>query len=424
MTWQKYKVRQLGKVITGKTPSKDNPEHWGDDYPFITPTDMNGQRNASSTDRSLSLAGAAALRRLKVPAGSVSVSCIGWQMGKSIVVVEPSFTNQQLNTIIPISDIVDTYFLYYHFCSRRAELFRLASGGSRTPILRKSLFEELDVTLPPLTEQKAIAEILGSLDDKIEANRRMNETLEATARAIFKSWFVDFDPVHAKSNGEQPYGMDAETEALFPDSFEDSELGPIPRGWRVLSLDEIANYLNGLAMQKYPPEGGKWLPVIKIRELRQGFTDESSGQASVNLAPEYIIEDGDVLFSWSGSLLVDIWTGGLGGLNQHLFKVTSEDYPLWFYYFWTKRHLDEFQRIAAFKATTMGHIKRSHLKDALVAVPTEEVIRFADKVIAPLVEKIVFNRLEARTLAETRDALLPKLVSGEIRISEIENTND
>ena len=295
------------------------------------------------------------------------------------------------------------------------------AGGSTMPSLNQRIIGRISIPIPPLEEQRAIADVLGSLDDKIEANRRQNETLEATARAIFKSWFVDFDPVHAKARSEHPAGMDAETAALFPDSFEESELGLIPRGWGVMPLDHIADYLNGLVMQKYPADGADYLPVIKIRELRQGFTDNKSGQASTEIDSKYIVEDGDVIFSWSGSLLVDIWTGGIGGLNQHLFKVTSDDFPRWFYYFWTKYHLEEFQRIAASKATTMGHIKRSHLREALVVVPLDNLLQMAHLILEPMIEKVIGDRLQSRTLAETRDALLPRLVSGELRVGEMED---
>ena len=278
------------------------------------------------------------------------------------------------------------------------------------------------IKLLGIRPSSAIAHILGSLDDKIELNRRENATLEAIARAIFKSWFVDFDPVHAKARGEQPYGMDAETAALFPDSFENSELGPIPAGWGIGALDTIAHFQNGLALQKYPPEDDEYLPVIKIRELRQGYSDNKSDKASPNIKEECILYDGDVVFSWSGSLLVDIWCGGKAALNQHLFKVTSETYPKWFYYYWTLHHLDEFQRIAADKATTMGHIKRGHLSAAKLPIPPRDLLERADEVIAPYLETQVINRLQARTLSELRDALLPKLISGQIRIPKDERT--
>ncbi len=212
------------------------------------------------------------------------------------------------------------------------------------------------ILLPPVQEQRAIASVLGSLDDKIELNRRVNVTLEEMAQALFRSWCVVFDPVRAKMKGHQPAGMDEETAALLPDSFEDSPLGEIPKGWSVEPLDKVAHFLNGLALQKYPPDGDEYLPVIKIAELRKGVT-ESSGRASAKIPPQYVVEDGDLLFSWSGSLEVQLWTGGLGALNQHLFKVTSERYPKWFYYYWIKQHLPVFRAIAADKATTMGHIK-------------------------------------------------------------------
>jgi len=158
----------------------------------------------------------------------------------------------------------------------------------------------------------------------------MNQTLEAIARTFFKSWFVDFDPVRAKAEGRDP-GLPKQIADLFPDSFEESELGEIPRGWRVSGLDEIANFLNGLALQKYPPKNGRSLPVIKIAQLRAGNTD-GADRASADLEPYYIVDDGDILFSWSGSLECVLWAGGRGALNQHLFKVTSVNYPKWFYY--------------------------------------------------------------------------------------------
>ena len=290
------------------------------------------------------------------------------------------------------------------------------SGRQRVPT---SSFEHLIINLPPLSEQKAIAHILSSFDDKIELNRQMNETLEAMARAIFKSWFVDFDPVSAKRSGRQPAGMDTATADLFPDEFEESSLGLIPKGWELKSLDEIANFLNGLALQKYPPNSEEYLPVIKIAELRKGITEQSA-KASIDIPSDYIVENGDILFSWSGSLVNCIWCGGKGALNQHLFKVTSTKYPKWFYYQWVNYHLPEFQFIAASKATTMGHIQRHHLKEAKVITPSFTLLSSMDKIMNPLFEQVINSNLESHTLATLRDTLLPKLMSGEIRVKEAE----
>ncbi|MCB1599970.1 MAG: restriction endonuclease subunit S [Lysobacterales bacterium] len=280
----------------------------------------------------------------------------------------------------------------------------------------------MSVQLPPPNEQSDIAHILGTLDDKIELNRRMNETLEAIARAIFKSWFVDFDPVRAKASGEPPesvcrrLGLTPDLLALFPDRLVDSELGEIPEGWAVKSLDEIANYLNGLALQKYPPESEiEWLPVIKIAQLKSG-SSVGADRASHRLDPDYVVDDGDVLFSWSGSLEVDVWCGGRGALNQHLFKVTSKSFPKWFFFHWTREHLAHFRTIAAGKAVTMGHIQRKHLTEALCVVPSGALIKAADNIVAPMLQTVIENRRQARTLAATRDTLLPKLLSGELHV--------
>ena len=273
--------------------------------------------------------------------------------------------------------------------------------------------------LPPLPEQKTIAHILGTLDDKIELNRRMNATLEAMARALFQSWFVDFDPVRAKLDGRQPAGLDAATTALFPAHFQDSPLGHIPQGWEVRSLDQIAHFLNGLALQKYPPGDGETLPVIKIAQLRKGDS-EGADRCNTELAPQYIVKDGDVLFSWSGSLEVELWCGGRGALNQHLFKVTSSEFPKWFYYLWTLYHLNEFRLIAAGKATTMGHIQRGHLTAAKALIPSPALLKSMTHIMAPLIDQIIANCTQSYTLATLRDSLLPKLLSGELRVGDLE----
>ena len=273
----------------------------------------------------------------------------------------------------------------------------------------------MEITLPPLEDQRAIARVLGALDDKIELNRRMSETLEEMARALFRSWFVDFDPVRAKAEG-RPSGLPPDLDALFPASFEASELGEIPAGWEVRNLDEIATFTNGLALQRFPPEGDEWLPVIKIAEMKRGYT-EKSGRASADIDPRYIVEDGDLLFSWSGSLELVFWTHGRGALNQHLFKVASDEFPRWFHWGWTQEHLDDFRAIAAGKATTMGHIQRHHLTDAKVVVPSSGAVTAADRVLGALLGQQVGLAVQSRDLATQRDTLLPRLLAGEIRVN-------
>jgi len=171
-----------------------------------------------------------------------------------------------------------------------------------------------------------------------------------------------------------------------------------------------------LACQKFPFENDvDKLPVLKIKELRNGFTENSDWVTS-KVSEQYIVKNGDVIFSWSGSLLVKIWNGENCVLNQHLFKVTSEKYPKWFYYFWTKHHLQKFILIAESKATTMGHIKRGDLDVVMVLVPSKEEIEEMRIIMDPIVEKLIKNTKQIRTLEQLRDTLLPKLMNGVVRM--------
>lgn len=296
------------------------------------------------------------------------------------------------------------------------QLAGMKTSTDMAPYLSLADQKRLQIALPPIQEQRAIAHILGTLDDKIELNRRRNQTLEAMARALFQDWFVDFGPVRAKMADQEPY-LPAELWQIFPDRLDDEGK---PEGWGERPLDEVADFLNGLALQKYPATDlDDSLPVIKIAELRNGISAKSD-RASREVPAKYIIKDGDFLFSWSGSLLAKFWTEGEGALNQHLFKVTSERYPMWFVSHWVHHHLEEFQAIAASKATTMGHIQRGHLKAAMTICPPDDLAESMGMVMAPLVEQAIQNDLESKTLAQLRDTLMPKLISGELRIADDE----
>ena len=240
-----------------------------------------------------------------------------------------------------------------------------------------------------LQTQKKIAAILSALDEKIAINRAINDNLYAQAKAIFADRFLS--------------------------------LNSVPDGWRKGNLLDIAYYLNGLAMQNFRPRDDEvGLPVLKIKELRQGRCDTNSEICVSNIKSEYIVHDGDVIFSWSGSLIVDIWCGGTCGLNQHLFKVTSKLYDNWFYYLWTEHHLDRFIAIAADKATTMGHIKREELSKVEVLIPCEADYIKINSIMKPIFDMIISNRIEAHKLEDLRDELLPKLMLGEIDISSVQ----
>lgn len=334
------------------------------------------------------------------------------------------------------SELNNKYLKYYFDSPFFQKLFsQWAGGGSTRDYIGITEQLNLPISYPPIVEQKRIAGILSAFDDKIELNRKICKTLEAMKEALFKSWFVDFEPVQAKitamKNGKDPelaammlisgktesqlaemktshpatYAALAHTASLFPSVMVESEQGKIPEGWEIRPLDTIADFLNGLAMQKYPAstEETDYLPVIKIAQLNQETT-EGADHASLKVPQEYVIHNGDVLFSWSGSLNVVLWCGGKGALNQHLFKVSSTKYPKWFYYFWTKRHLPEFQRIASDKAVTMGHIQRKHLSQAQTVVPPASLLN--NSCFADMLNKILLCKLQNITLKMQRDQTL------------------
>ena len=300
--------------------------------------------------------------------------------------------------IRPNSNIPSSYLYYLLSQDSFFDYVMTGAKGTKMPRGDKGHIMNWAVYQSTLSQQQNIAEILTPLDDKIAVNSRICANLEAQAEALFKSWFVDFTPFK-----DQP--------------FVDSELGPIPQGWKVGKLTDIAVYLNGLAMQKFPPQDIKdSFPVLKIKELGAGICDNSSDRCSNKVPKKYIIEDGDIIFSWSGTLMVDVWCGGQCGLNQHLFKVSSSNYPKWFYYHWTKKHLRDFIHIARDKAVTMGHIKRGHLDNALVVVPNNFILEKATHLFEPLLNMVISKRIENQRLAALRDTLLPKLMSGEIKL--------
>lgn len=304
---------------------------------------------------------------------------------------EVGFGSTEYIVFRAIDGVSDADFLYYLICSPlvRNPAIKSMVGSSGRQRVQTDVVGNLDVELPPIEEQRKIGGLLKAIDDKIEHNNVINNNLEQQAQAIFENEFLS--------------------------------LQSLPDGWKQASLIDIADYLNGLAMQKYRPSANEiGIPVLKIKELRQGCCDDNSEICSPSIKSDYIIHDGDVIFSWSGSLLVDFWCGGICGLNQHLFKVSSSNYDKWFYYAWTKHHLDRFIAVAADKATTMGHIKRDELAKAEVLIPNETDYNRIGALLQPIYDLIISNRIENKKLAETRDSLLPKLMSGEIDMSEVD----
>lgn len=415
-------MQPLGNFVTlvsGSTPSKANPDFWGGNTPWISAKDM-GDFWIEEAEDHLTEAGVAAASRL-VPEGTVLLLARGMTLHKRVPicrVTHPSTFNQDVKAVLPKKGL-SSRFLPYLLVGNHDRLHeRVDSAGHGTGRLNSDALLAFPVRVPSPAEQESIADIGEAIDDRLRLLRQTNLTLEAIARTLFRSWFIDFEPARAKAEGREPESMDVATASLFPSEFESSPLGSIPKGWQVRSLDSISSYLNGLALQKYPPESDdEYLPVIKIAQLRAGHS-EGADRASARLRPEYVVHDGDLLFSWSGSLEVEFWCGGDGALNQHLFKVTSTEVPQWLSYLATRHFLPAFREIAAHKATTMGHIQRKHITEARLALPPSSQLPQIGASIQELLERRICNALLSRDLAKVRDTMLPRLLSGKLPLPE------
>lgn len=328
----------------------------------------------------------------------------------------PMATSQDFVNWVCDPEQLDYRFLKFALLAEKASYSRFSHGTTHQTIYFPEV-KAFHLCAPAVEVQRAIASALQSLDDKIEQNRRTARALERLARAIFRAWFVDFEPVKAKAAGGASFP--SMPQAIFdalPTNFTASELGPVPEGWDTAPLSSIGRFLNGLALQKFPPTGdGTDLPVIKIAELRKG-SSAGADLANSTVPAEYVIDDGDLVFSWSGTLEAVFWFSGRGALNQHLFKVTSAEYPLWWCLRWIEQHLPWFRTIASSKATTMGHIKRGHLDEAKVVIPSDAVLRASDELIVPLIQQYSNLQIESRRLAALRDYLLPQLLSGQVPV--------
>jgi type I restriction enzyme S subunit len=283
-------------------------------------------------------------------------------------------------------EVIDSFQLlpqYLMMWFQRTEFDRYADFKSDAAVRGGYDWDELcntPIYIPSITRQREIVSEYETLTNRIRLNNQMIQHLEATAQTLYRKTFVD--------------NIDKEN---------------LPEGWRMGRLTDIATYLNGTACQKYETDGTDFLPVLKIRELSQGYCDENSDHVEVSIPQEYVINTGDVVFSWSATLFIDIWCGGKCALNQHLFKVASSEFPTWFFFLWTQNHIAEWKRLISAKATSMGHIKREDLETAQVIIPSEKSMMELNKKMHPFFEMYILKKQENLKLTELQSLLLAKM---------------
>lgn len=382
---KKVKLCEIGKIITGCTPSTKKEEYYSNnDFMFVGPSDIKSVMYVDSTEKHISTVAFNEYKNKFINENSIVVDCIGSDMGNVAIIKNKCLTNQQINAITNINcNDYNIKYIYYVLSTMKQYFHLIGTNGSTMPILNKTMFENVEIEVPEKEIQDKIANILSKLDDKIKLNNEINNNLYEIMKLNFNQWV---------------------------ENLKDYELS---------NLSSIAYYKNGLAMQKYRPLNEVGLPVIKIKEMNSGISSETE-KCKSNIDKDVIVNNGDVLFAWSGTLCMTIWSGGKAGLNQHIFKVTSDKYPKWFYYFWTLKHLDNFIQIAAGKTTTMGHIKRGELDSSEVLIPNENELKKMNNIMAPMLDKYISNKVENEMLIKLRDTLLSKLMNGEIDLDNIE----
>ncbi len=419
--WEDLTLGDLGRVVTGKTPLTAVEGNFGGQIPFVTPSDMDGRKSISTTSRFLTQAGAASVKGSVIPAGAIMVSCIGSDMGKVVIAGRECVTNQQINSIV-VDDRFSSEFVYYSLSTRKNEIRHQAAGGSAVPILNKGDFSCLEITLPPLAEQKAIAAVLGALDDKIELNRRMNATLEAMARALFQSWFIDFDPVRANLDRNQPspaasrhplplgegrgegrFALDPATAALFPDSFDETALGHIPHGWEVKTLGEVIELAYG--------------KPLKAEDRKNGSVCVYGANGPVGWHDEKLVSGPGIVVGRKGNPGVVTWAHGDFYPIDTTFYVEPIGACRSLYFFYYALSLHNLANLSADSA--VPGLNRNHVYMSKQVIPAQPVLAAFDSQIAPVFAAIHANEEQSRSLGTVRDTLLPKLLSGELTVPPI-----
>ena len=384
--WKSYRLENL--TIDGKghygigAPAVDFDEN---KFTYLRITDIND-------DGSINYAGLKSVddpdaKKYLLKEGDIVFARTGNSTGRSYF-YEPSdgqfvFAGFLIKFSLDPKKVNPRFIKYYTHSKPYYEWVQSFDTGATRGNINAQTFGAMEINLPPRSVQDKLVEILSSIDHKISLNNRINHNLLNIAQELFDN-NITKNTCHSS-------------------------------GWIYASLLDIAEYLNGLAMQKYPAINGELgLPVLKIKELGQQACDANSDKCTESIPEQYIVRNGDIIFSWSGTLLVDFWCGGKCGLNQHLFKVTSDKYPDWFVYFWTKHHLDRFIRIAKDKAVTMGHIKRGDLGKAEVVIPENAFMNELNDEITPIISEYIERRVENGKLQSLRDSLLPELMTGQL----------
>ncbi|MCR4835833.1 MAG: restriction endonuclease subunit S [Bacteroidaceae bacterium] len=394
--WKEYIVCDLGRIVTGKTPRTSIPENYGGKIPFLTPSDDLSGKYSPKTIKTITDTGLKEVKNCLLPSKSICVSCIGSDLGKVVITKEPTVTNQQFNSIIP-NDKNDADYIYYLMTIVGKQLNYLSKTSTAVPIVNKSTFSSFRVKLPSKKVQHCIASILSSLDDKIEVNRKINENLEQQAQALFKSLFVDFEPF---KNGE----------------FVESELGMIPKGWRVAKFGDFIKVSTEKAPVDSFPEYSVTNNGIIPRDKK--FNKKLSMSSSKNK----VLRKDNLVFGMSREILNwGVMEDEVGGVSSayNVYILNKEIISPTYLKLYMKARISDFNSLIGTAAREGQSLDKGQLIQMQIYIPSESTLQGFFNVYYPLTDKIQAVEDESRRLAELRDTLLPKLMSGELKVNEI-----
>ena len=409
ITWEITSLSELGTFSRGKSkhrPRNDVKLFEGGKYPLVQTGDVKAANlYITKNDSYYNDFG---LKQSKLWAAGTLCITIAANIAETAILSYPMCFPDSIVGFNANPEKSSELFVYYFFEYIKKEIQKSASGSIQDNI-NIDYLSKMRIKVPEKKYQDKIVELLSSIDKKILLNNQINQELEAMAKTLYDYWFVQFD--FPDQNGK-PYKSSGGKMVYNPELKRE-----IPEGWGVDSLWNIANFYNGLAMQKYRPDTNEddYLPVIKIREMMNGFTKDTE-KARLDIPTEAVVESGDILFSWSATLEVIIWGKEKGALNQHIFKVTSDTYPKSFIYFELKSYLKVFKSIAELRKTTMGHITQDHLKQAKIVVPPIEIISKLDAKLQPIMLKQQILENQNQELIQLRDWLLPMLMNGQVKV--------
>jgi len=416
MKLYKKHISDLGKVITGKTPRTSILENYGGKIPFLTPSDNLSEKFSPTTSKTLTKIGLNEVKNCLLPSKSICVSCIGSDLGKVVLTKKPTVTNQQFNSIVP-NEENDADFIYYLMTVVGKHLNYLSKTSTAVPIINKSTFANYEIEIPNIKEQKRIGKILSSLDDKIELNRRINDNLEQQAQALFKSWFVDFEPFLSKEFSKS-----------------DSLFGDIPVGWSIVSIKDLPIYItdyvaNGsfasLKENVRLYDKPNYAHFIRNTDLKAESYKIYVDKHSYEFLSKSVLEGGEIIISNVGDvgsvfLCPKLQKPMTLGNNIILLRPKNK-YSMFYLYMLFKGNVGQHLIDGITGGSAQRKFNKTDFKSIKIMMPPVDILIKFDRIIKPIFSKIEKNSEEISRLELVRDTLLPKLMSGEVEINKINN---